>query len=126
MQILPLIESLKVKDLLINGLPANDKNDDKGEADPGIETLKEKDLLLRSWITGTLSEEALYHVDGFTTAKEILLCLEENFLHATKKREVQLKQIMQDLKLGNQSLSKYLKAFKTIFDGLTAIQKGRC
>ena len=123
MQILPLIESFKVKDLLVNGLPAENKNDDKGEAGPNIETLKEKDLLLKSWITGTLFEEVLYLVVGCTMAKAVWLCLEENFLHATKEREVQLKQRMQDLKLRNRSLSEYLKAVKTIFDGLAAIQK---
>eukprot|EP00268_Persea_americana_P017921 TRINITY_DN18756_c0_g1_i1.p1 TRINITY_DN18756_c0_g1~~TRINITY_DN18756_c0_g1_i1.p1 ORF type:complete len:118 (+),score=11.76 TRINITY_DN18756_c0_g1_i1:42-395(+) len=54
---------------------------------------------------------------------EIWACLEENFLHSTEDREVQLTQRMQDLKLSNQSLTEYLKAFKNIFDGLAAIQK---
>ena len=66
MQILPLIESLKVKDLITEGLPAKKETDKECEADSEYEmyseTLKEKDLLLRSWITGTLSEEVLYLV----------------------------------------------------------------
>lgn len=123
MQILPLIEILKVKDLITEGLPAKKETDKEGEANSKYETSKEKDLLLRSWITGTLSEEVLYLIVGCNTAKEIWLCLEENFLHATKERKVQLKQRMQDIKLGNQPLSEYLKAFKNIFDGLASIQK---
>lgn len=46
-----------------------------------------------------------------------------NLLQATKDREVQLKQQMQDLKLTAQPLSEYIKNLKKIFDGLAAIQK---
>lgn len=60
---------------------------------------------------------------GCTRAKQIWSCLEENFLHATKEWEVQLKQRIQDLKLGNQTLTEYMKSFKNIFDGLAAIQQ---
>ena len=30
---------------------------------------------------------------------------------------------MQDLKLGSQTLTEYMKSFKNVFDGLVAIQK---
>lgn len=80
-------------------------------------------VLLRSWITGTLSEEALYLVVGCKTAKNVWDCLEENYLQATKEREVQLRRQMQQTKKGTQSLADYLKTFKAIFDGLAAIQK---
>jgi hypothetical protein len=49
------------------------------------------DLLLRSWITGTLSEEALGHVVGMTTAQEVWIGLEETYLQATKEKELHLK-----------------------------------
>ena len=71
MQILPLIESLKVKDLLIRGLPTKSESDDEGKADANYEALQEKDHLVRSWITGTLSEDVLYLVVGCTTAKDM-------------------------------------------------------
>lgn len=74
-------------------------------------------------VSGTISEEALYYVGGCNTAKEIWSALEENQHQATKDREIQLKQQMQDMKLGSQTLSEYLKSFKRIFDGLATIQK---
>lgn len=46
MQILPLIESLKVKDLITEGLPAKKGIDKEGEADSEYETSKEKDRSL--------------------------------------------------------------------------------
>ena len=71
MQILPLIESLKVKDLITEGLPEEVETGDKGKTDSKYDDLREKDLLLRSWITGTLSKEVLYMVVGCTTTKQI-------------------------------------------------------
>lgn len=59
----------------------------------------------------------------YNTAKEVWRVLEENLLLATKDREVQLKQQMQDLKLTTQSLLDYLKSFKKMFNGLAAIQR---
>lgn len=73
----------------------------KGETvqNPKFSTWKDRDLLLRSWITSTLSEEALCFVFGCDIAEEVWGVLEENLLQATKDREIQLKQQMQDLKL---------------------------
>lgn len=80
-------------------------------------TWKNRDLLLRSWVSGTISEEALYYVGGCNTAKEIWSALEENLLQATKDREIQLKQQMHDMKLGSQTLSEYLKSLKEYLTG---------
>lgn len=124
-QILPLIESLKVAKYLHQEPPAELSTSDKGEAvpNPALEQWKEQDLLLRSWITGILPEESLYLVVGCKTSRDVWECLEENYLQATKERKVQLKRQMQHTKKGDQSLADYFKSFKTIFDGLAAIQK---
>lgn len=45
-----------------------------------LATWAEQDLLLRNWITGTLSENALYLVVGCTSSKELWYCLEDNYL----------------------------------------------
>lgn len=117
---MPLIQSLRVDKHLKQAPPTEVTLNDKGETVPTPEfsKWKDNDLLLRCWISGTLSEDALYYIVGCNIAKEILAVLEENLLQATKDCEVQLKQ-----KLGTQPLSDYLKKFKTILDGLAAIQK---
>ena len=78
MQVFPLIESLKVKDFIIKGLPAKKETNKEDETNSEYEMPKEKNLMLVSWITWTLSEEVIYLVVGCNTAKEIWLCLEEN------------------------------------------------
>lgn len=70
-----------------------------------------------------MSEETLYYVVGCNTARDVWNTLEENLLQVTEDREVQLKQQLQDMRLGSQSLSEYLKSFKRVLDGLAAIHK---
>lgn len=74
-------------------------------------------------MTGTLSEEALYYVVGCTPARDVWNSFKENLLPVTEDRKGQLEQQMQDMRLGSQSLSEFLKSFKKVFDGLSAIQK---
>ena len=56
-----------------------------------IDEWEEKNVLLRSWISGTLTEESMYLIVGCSTAKEMWECLEEAYLQATKDKEFQLK-----------------------------------
>jgi len=51
---------------------SSDKNSGK-TSDKGSENddREEKDVLLRSWISGTLSEETMYLIVGCNTAKEM-------------------------------------------------------
>ena len=125
MQIFPLIQSLKLIKHITNDVPATTKIAESGEKvpEPTFESWQQTDLLLRSWITGTLSEEALGHVVGLNTAHEIWMCLEEKYLQATKERELQLRRQLQMPKKENISLDNYLRNFKSIFDNLAAIQK---
>lgn len=125
-QILPLIQSLGVEGHLKNAPPVEVVLNDKDEAvpnNPAFTSWKDRDLLLRRWMTGTLSEEALYYVVGCNKARDIWNALEENLLQVTKDREVLLKQQLQDMRLGSQSLCEYLKSFKKVVDGLAAIHK---
>lgn len=98
---------------------------DKGETVVNQEysSWTDRDLLLHSWIMGTLSEDALYIVVGCKIANEVWNALEENLLQATRDREIQLKQQMQDFTVGSETIGDYIKAFKCIFDGLAAILK---
>uniref|UniRef100_A0A2N9HLA9 Integrase catalytic domain-containing protein n=1 Tax=Fagus sylvatica TaxID=28930 RepID=A0A2N9HLA9_FAGSY len=98
---------------------------ESGELNPNpkIQEWRNTDLLLRSWIIGTLSEEALGHVVGMTTAREVWTSLEVAYLQATKEREIQLKRQLQMPNKEGTSLGEYLMQFKSICDSLAAIQK---
>ena len=48
-----------------------------------VDDWEEKDVLLRSWISGTLTEESMYLIVGYSTAKEMWECLEEAYLQET-------------------------------------------
>jgi len=96
----------------------------EGKEKEDLESLwEEKDVLLRTWISGTMTEESMYLIVGCSTAQEMWECLEETYLQATKDKEFQLKQQLQNIKLGAKKLDEYLKEFKGICDGLAAIQK---
>ncbi|XP_015169970.1 uncharacterized protein [Solanum tuberosum] len=103
---------------------SSDKNSGK-TSDKGSENddREEKDVLLRIWISGTLSEETMYLIVGYNTAKEMWETLKETYLQATKDKEFQLKQQLQTIRLGNKSTDEFLKEFKGICDGLAAIHK---
>uniref|UniRef100_A0A2N9I3R3 Reverse transcriptase Ty1/copia-type domain-containing protein n=1 Tax=Fagus sylvatica TaxID=28930 RepID=A0A2N9I3R3_FAGSY len=125
MQILPLIQSLQLMNHLTDEAPDSMILKESGELNPNpkIQEWSNTDLLLRSWITGTLSEEALGHVVGMTTAREVWTSLEVAYLQATKEREIQLKRQLQMPKKEGTSLGEYLMQFKSICDNLAAIQK---
>uniref|UniRef100_A0A2N9EMH7 Reverse transcriptase Ty1/copia-type domain-containing protein n=1 Tax=Fagus sylvatica TaxID=28930 RepID=A0A2N9EMH7_FAGSY len=80
-------------------------------SNPKFDEWMKIDLLLRSWITGTLSEEALGIVVGMTTAHEIWTSLEAAYLQATKECEIQLKRQLQMPKKVGISLVDYLMQF---------------
>jgi hypothetical protein len=90
---------------------------------PKYEEWQSTDLLLRSWIIGTLSEEALGYVVGQNTAREVWGCLEDTYLQATKEREVQFKRQLQMPKPESTSLGDCLIHFKSICDNLATIEK---
>ena len=93
MQIFPLIQSLQLLNHLTDDAPTPTILKESGESisNPKFDEWMKTDLLLRSWITDTLSKEALGVVVGMTTAHEIWTSLEVTYLQATKEREIQLK-----------------------------------
>jgi hypothetical protein len=125
MTILPLIQNLKLMNHLTHDPPEATTTDESNKEvlNPKYEEWQSTDLLLRSWITGTLSEEALGHIVGQNTAREVWCCLKDTYLQATKEREVQLKRQLQVPKPESTSLGDYLTVFKSICDNLAAIQK---
>ncbi|KAH0728435.1 hypothetical protein KY284_004300 [Solanum tuberosum] len=66
-------------------------------------------------------EESMYLIVGCSTAKKMWECLEEAYLQATKDKEFQLKQKLQSVKLGTETIDEYIKEFKGICDDLVAI-----
>uniref|UniRef100_A0A2N9I850 Reverse transcriptase Ty1/copia-type domain-containing protein n=1 Tax=Fagus sylvatica TaxID=28930 RepID=A0A2N9I850_FAGSY len=125
MQIFPLIQSLQLLNHLTDDAPQSTIQKESGEILPNPKFIEwmNTDLLLRSWITGTISEEALGHVVGMTTAKEVWTSLEVTYLQATKLKEIQDKRQLQMPKKDEVSLGDYLMQFKSICDSLAAIQK---
>jgi hypothetical protein len=120
-----LIQNLKLMNHLTHDPPEATTMDESNKEvlNPKYEEWQSTDLLLRSWITGTLSEEALGHIVGQNTAREVWCCLKDTYLQATKEREVQLKRQLQVPKPESTSLGDYLTVFKSICDNLAAIQK---
>ena len=54
---------------------------EKGAKDSNIiDKWEEKDVLLRSWISGTLTEEIMYLIVGYSTVKEMCEWLEETYV----------------------------------------------
>ena len=45
-----------------------------------VDDWEEKDVLLRSWISGTLTEESMYLIVGYSTVKEMCEWLEETYV----------------------------------------------
>jgi hypothetical protein len=99
---------------LTDDAPAPTILKESGESisNPKFDEWMKIDLLLRSWITGTLSEEALGIVVGMTTAHEIWTSLEATYLQATKECEIQLKRQLQMPKKVGISLVDYLMQFR--------------
>ncbi len=77
-----MIQSLQLINHLIDDAPKSTILKESGEKIPNPKFIDwmNTDLLLRSWITGTISEEALGHVVGMTTAREVWTSLEVTYL----------------------------------------------
>jgi len=125
MTFLPVIQNLKLMNHLTHGPPDTTTRDESNKEVLNLkyEECQSTGLLLHSWIIGTLSEEALGHVVGQHTAREVWSYLEDTYLQATKEREVQLKRQLQMPKPESTSLGDYLIHFKSICDNLAAIEK---
>jgi hypothetical protein len=89
MTILPLIQNLKLMNHLTHDpLEATTTDESKKEVpNPEYEEWQSIDLLLRSWITGTLSEEALGHIVGQNTGRKVWAVLKTPIFKQPKKEK---------------------------------------
>ncbi|KAK2965713.1 hypothetical protein RJ640_022240 [Escallonia rubra] len=126
-QMLSLIES---QDLLgfINGdivTPDSEVNSSDGNQrvpNPDFTSWVCTDRLVKAWITGTLSEEALGVVVGLRTSTDVWKALGDAFSQNSQAREFKLLAQLQ-VKKGNASLSDHLRNFKKTCDQWNAIGK---
>jgi hypothetical protein len=92
-------------------------------ANPGYQTWYHQDRMIFSAIISTLSVEALPHVIGLSTSREVWLTLETLFSAQSQSRILQLKQQLATLKKGAQSISAYFQKAQGFFHLLAAIGK---
>ncbi|KZV21532.1 hypothetical protein F511_14870 [Dorcoceras hygrometricum] len=83
---------------------------------------RKDDRLLRGWIIGTLTEEALGLVIGLESSQTVWSALKEAYAQESQEREFNLRQQLTYLrKDSNESVAEYLRKFKGICDSLAAI-----
>jgi len=92
-------------------------------ANPGYQTWYHQDRMIFSAIISTLSVEALPHVIGLSTSREVWLTLETLFSAQSQSRILQLKQQLATLKKGAQSISAYFQKAQGFSHLLAAIGK---
>ncbi|KAH0647646.1 hypothetical protein KY290_033637 [Solanum tuberosum] len=119
------MQILKVTSIIKDEAPSETIENAQGEQSPNPKFVdsEERDVLVRSWISGTMTEESIFLIIGCSIAKQIWSCLEDTYLQASKDKEFQLKQQLQTVKLGTKSIDEYIKEFKGICDSLVAIHK---
>ncbi|PIA57119.1 hypothetical protein AQUCO_00600091v1 [Aquilegia coerulea] len=84
---------------------------------------KQADQLVMSLLYSSLTEEAMSEVLGLTCAADVWKTLEEVFSYKSKSREIQLKDELQLMKKGTQSVDEYSRKFKLVCDQLAAMGK---
>lgn len=81
------------------------------------------DQLVKSWIFGTLSDEALGRVCALTTAHEVWLALANTYNRSSVSREFDLKRKLQLLSKQGKSFSTYAPEYASFCDQLRSIGK---
>ncbi|GAU48089.1 hypothetical protein TSUD_238280 [Trifolium subterraneum] len=85
---------------------------------------RKADCLIRGWIMGTLSEEALGLVVGIDIAHAVWSALKDAYAEDSQEREFTLRQQMTCFrKEENQTISEHIRIFKGLCDNLAAIGK---
>ncbi|KZV37871.1 hypothetical protein F511_31214 [Dorcoceras hygrometricum] len=87
-----------------------------------ITSWKKLDRLLRGWIIGTLSEEALGLAIGQETSRSVWNALKEAYAQDSQEREFTLRQQLTYLcKDEDTTIGEHIRKFKSICDNLAAI-----
>ncbi|KAG5226662.1 Retrovirus-related polyprotein from transposon [Salix suchowensis] len=125
-QALALAESQEMVGHLTNEDPPPKKFTDE-EIPQLSETFKswrKTDRLLRGWIIGTLSEEALGLIVGLDTSYAVWEALKNAYAQDSQEREFTLRQQITYLrKEDNTTITEHIRTFKGICDNLSAIGK---
>ena len=80
-----------------------------------------EDRLLRGWIIGTLTEEAVGLVIGLESSQLVWNALKEAYAQDSQEQDFTLRQQLTYLRKDpNQSLAKHLRKFMSIFHSLSA------
>ena len=134
-QVLGLAESQDLVHRLTNGTPippkfATQNQDTTATRNTSSTPTKEfvawqkSDRLLRGWIIGTLSEEALGLVIGIDTAIAVWEALKEAYAQDSQEREFTLRQQLTYLRKDeNKTITDHIRIFKNLCDNLAAIGK---
>ncbi|KAJ1419661.1 Zinc finger, CCHC-type [Sesbania bispinosa] len=87
-------------------------------------TWRKADRLLRGWIIGTLSEEALGLVVGLDTSHAVWDALKDAYAEDSQEREFTLRQQITYLrKEDDRTIGEHIRVFKGLCDNLAAIGK---
>lgn len=78
---------------------------------------------MKSWVTGTLSEDILGHAVSLTIAALFWKALTKHYTQNSIACKFDLVAQLQHIEKGNKPLVVYLREFKTICDQLNAIGK---
>ncbi|KAJ0099696.1 hypothetical protein Patl1_21683 [Pistacia atlantica] len=135
-QALALAESQELVGHLTNEDPAPNKyvipdpsnSSDAENTNPQLTdafiTWRKSDRLLRGWIIGTLSEEALSLVVGLDTAHAVWEALKNAYAQESQEREFTLRQQLTYLrKEDHTTITEHIRTFKGLCDNLAAIGK---
>ncbi|KAL5703557.1 hypothetical protein ACHQM5_022091 [Ranunculus cassubicifolius] len=78
------------------------------------------DQTLLIWMNATISEEILPYVIGIRSSRSLWITLENRLAALSRTHVLQLKQRLQNVRKGNQTIAQYLQQIKAITDGLAA------
>ena len=116
-QFLILAESQDVMEILIGTKPvpaqflttAEGSRNSQMTINPQYDAWKQSDRMLRGWLIGTLTEEALGLVLGLDTAAKIWTTQKDSYAQSSQEREFQLRQELSYMrKSSDLSLDDYL------------------
>ena len=126
-QVLTAIEALDLESM-INGekqpppkfIQVQSGDKEEQHENPSFIVWKKTDKLLMSWIFSTLTPSVLAQVNGCKTSFEMWSRIERTFAQRSMARIMQLKQQMQSLKKGTDSISEFVVKLKAINDALAS------
>lgn len=90
---------------------------------PNLEAWTRIDRLVKSWITATISKEALGTVAGLATSAEVWTTLSSTYSQVSESRDFDMLLKLQQKKKESTSLEEYIEDFKLTCDHLNAIRK---